>query len=366
MGKQRQFTCNVLQEPGRGRSSLSCLGSLFCFISLWKVGEEAGKLGVSDTISRKEGNNEISLTSKDSMEESIRMPFSNLTTWMTIQHHWPEAEAIFLKSSEMWHMEWECLHLRGLKSMLNVIRDRRYIGGAREDQRWEKSLCSITLRQVGQQGAEARGDTADSRTGQMRRPPVKSLVIHGQNRLYNRDVLQWRSATARGGYENPKIVKGGEKHKLIIRKVSEEWNGQTILFKSKKIETRPSIGKSVLSAKQYCFCTMWSHLLFFLSHWYFKSLVSIALKSGPHITDHLFPLADQIRQTQHNHQQVTAVLSGHTMIFSPWSHSSSPKPRLPSFCTELRHRKHPWGPAMQRPWPSTWRRRSPGQGLTLP
>lgn len=58
-------------------------------------------MGVSDTISRKEGNNEISLTSKDSMEESIRMPFSNLTTWMTIQHHWPEAEAIFLKSSEM-------------------------------------------------------------------------------------------------------------------------------------------------------------------------------------------------------------------------------------------------------------------------
>lgn len=62
--------------------------------------------------------------------------------------------------------------------------------GAREDPRWETNLCSITPRQVRQHGAEVRGDAADLRAGQMRRAPVKNPEIHGQNRLYLRDVIQ--------------------------------------------------------------------------------------------------------------------------------------------------------------------------------
>ena len=90
-----------------------------------------------------------------------------------IQHPWPKAGANLLKSSEKRHIEWECLHRRELKSMINVIRRRRYMEGAREDQRWEKNLCSITLRQVGQHCAEARDDDADLRAGWMRRAAVK-------------------------------------------------------------------------------------------------------------------------------------------------------------------------------------------------
>ena len=61
-------------------------------------------------------------------------------------------------------------------------------------------------------------------------------------------------------------------------------------------QTRLLIGKLVLLAKQYYFRTAWSHSFFFLSHWYFRSLVPTALRSGLHNIEQLLPLGDQILQ----------------------------------------------------------------------